>query len=63
IKCQAWLKNWRITYRQRWLEYKRGHRKTKFPYGTFKLAREHDVRVARRSREAEDLLLVLPEFA
>jgi putative transposase len=64
IKCQAWLKNWRITYRQRWLEYKRGRRKIKFPYGTFKLAWEHPVRVVTNfSAEADQLTLVLPEFA
>lgn len=64
IKCQAWLKNFRIVYRERWLEYKRGNRKIKFPYGTFKIAWEHPVRVERKfSAEADQLELVLPEFA
>ncbi|MDA3864790.1 MAG: transposase [Deltaproteobacteria bacterium] len=63
IKATSWLKNFRISYRKAWERYRRGERDVEFPYGTFKLVREHDVRVAQRSREAEDLLLVLPEFA
>lgn len=64
IKYLALLKNWRIEYRKAWQEYKRGNKNVKFPYGTFKLALEHKVRVETGGcKEAEDLEIVLPAFA
>ena len=64
IKLLAFLKNWRIAYRLAWQEYKRGNKEVTFPHGTFKIAWEHKVRVETGGcKEAEDLELILPEFA
>jgi putative transposase len=63
IAYACFLKNWRKAYREALRAYRAGDKQVVFPYGTYKMALEHNVKVEEAGCQvAEEMGILLPSF-